>query len=307
MLNLYKLEIFDAVVQAGSFSAAAERLLMTQPAVSQHMQDLEGALGVQLLTRSRRGAELTAAGETLHTYARQIFALVAAAEEAVTDVRNLEGGQVAVGATPGAGIYLLPASVQEFRADYPRLTVALRTGTTPELLADLRRGQLDMGIVEGELDSFEMSGLNSLWLRNDEQLVVVGRKHPWWDHGTVRIEELAGQTMIVRQRNSQSRIWLEGELAQRDIRLRIGAEFDALESIKRAVALGTCLSVLPDYVVHDDVEMGVLRALPVTGSPLQRSLKLVWSQSAHWTPVVRAFLRVLQRRFPALAGATATA
>ena len=61
VLNLYKLEIFDAVVQAGSFSAAAERLLMTQPAVSQHMQDLEGALGVQLLTRSRRGAELTAA------------------------------------------------------------------------------------------------------------------------------------------------------------------------------------------------------------------------------------------------------
>lgn len=303
MLNLYKLEVFDAVVQAGSFSGAAERLLMTQPAVSQHIHDLEGALGTQLLTRTRRGAQLTSAGETLHAYARQIFALVTAAEEAVTDVRNLNSGQVSVGATPGAGSYLLPDTIQQFRSDYPRLTVALRTGTTPELLLDLRHGQLDLGIVEGEIDAADAAGLRVLWLRDDDQLVVVGRKHPWWERNEVNLHDLDGQTFIMRQRHSQTRIWLEGELARHEIRPRIGAEFDAMESIKRAVALGACLSVLPAYVVRDEVELGTLRALPVAGRPLQRSLKLVWSEAAHWTPVVKAFLRVLERRIPTVAGA----
>lgn len=83
MLNLYKLEIFATVVQTGSFSAAAERLLMTQPAVSQHIQDLEASLGARLFQRGRRGVTLTPAGETLHSYTQEILRLLAEAENAV--------------------------------------------------------------------------------------------------------------------------------------------------------------------------------------------------------------------------------
>jgi len=119
MINLNKLEIFTIVVRAGSFSAAAEQLLMSQPAVSQHVQDLEASLGTRLFERGRRGVTLTAAGATLHGYTRAIFDLVAAAENAVTDVEHLATGQITVGATPGISAYLLPEPIQEFHSRYP--------------------------------------------------------------------------------------------------------------------------------------------------------------------------------------------
>jgi DNA-binding transcriptional LysR family regulator len=86
MLSLYKLEIFNAVVQEGSFSRAAQRLYLTQPAVSQHIQSLESSLGTRLFKRGRRGVQLTPAGEMLHDYTRCIMRLLAEAESAITNV-----------------------------------------------------------------------------------------------------------------------------------------------------------------------------------------------------------------------------
>jgi len=299
MLNLHKLEVFAAVAQAGSFSGAAQRLLMTQPAVSQHVQDLEASLGTPLFVRGRRGVELTEAGLALLGYTTEIFTLLARAEEAVTSVKHLNAGQVRIGATPGAAVYLLPKWVQSFRSQYPNLSVALRTGITPEIAADLRAGLIDMGFIEGELEGAE-GDIASITVKVDEQYVVVGRKHPWWERSEVTVGEMGAQTFIMRQRNSQSRVWLETTLAAHNIHPAIGAEFDALESIKRAVALGSCLAVLPEYVVREEVEQGTLRALAVAGRPFVRTLKLVWPAGRPWTPVARAFVRTLQPRMPAV-------
>lgn len=304
MLNLYKLEIFDVVVQAGSFSGAAERLHLSQPAVSQHIGDLEAAVGARLFARGRRGVSLLPAGETLHRYTRQIFTLVAEAEAAVADLQGQTSGQVRVGATPGVGIYLLPDWMQLLRARHPQIVVALRTGTTAQIVDDLRRGVLNLGFVEGEMGAADSQALRSLPLREDEQMVVIGPRHAWWERpagAPVAMGELDGQTLIVRQRHSQSRIWLEQEMERHGVRPQIMAEFDALESIKRAVTLGGCLTILPTYVVASELQMGQLRALPLQGQPLRRTLKLVWNPDMHWTPAVRAWLRVLQDEFPALA------
>ena len=290
MLNLYKLEIFAAVVQAGSLSAAAERLLMTQPAVSQHIHDLEASLGTQLLRRGPRGVVLTDAGETLHRYTRDIFRLVVEAETAVTDVKNLAGGQVNLGATPGASVYLLPDWVQDFRSHFPRLVVGLQTGITSQIVADLRAGRIELGFIEGELEPVLDPWLGVLALQDYDQLVIVGRKHPWWDRSNVALDELRQQTFVMRQRNSQTRIWLDGALREHGIQPKIGAEFDAVESIKRAVMMGSCLTILPEYVVKSEVEIGLLHALPINGRPLQRTLKLIWNRDGYFTPVVRTFL-----------------
>lgn len=300
MLNLYKLEIFAAVAQAGTFSAAAERLLMTQPAVSQHVHDLEASLGARLLRRGSRGVTLTSEGETLYRHAREIFRLVAEAQNAVTDVRNLSAGQINLGATPGVGIYLLPEWIQEFRSLYANLTVGLQTGVTSQILADLRAGRVDLGFIEGELDSGGEAWLGVLNLSDYEQMVIIGPKHPWRQRTEVAIDELDSQTFIMRQRGSQTRIWLDGVLRNYNVTPKIGAEFDAVGSIKRAVMMGTCLTILPEYVVKSELELGMLTALPVEGKPLQRTLKLVWNQEIFFSPIVRAFLIHLSQRLTAL-------
>ncbi len=300
MLDLHKLRIFSVVVQEGSFSAAAEQLLMTQSAVSQHIKELELSLGQQLFQRGWRGVTLTPHGEILYRYTVEIFALVAKAENALTDVNHLRSGRVRIGVTPGIGVYLAPEWVQSFREQYPQLTVALQTGTTAQIVSDVLGQRLAMGFIEGELEDYQSPRLESLVLEEIEQQVVVGYKHPFWDRDVLQVEDLDQQSFIVRQTSSQSRIWLEDRLRHHEIDFMTGAEFDSLESMKRAVSIGVCLAVLPDYVVQPEVEQGLLRMIPLENKPFTRSLKLIWDSSSYFTPITWAFLAKLQQHYPAL-------
>lgn len=300
MLNLYKLEIFSIVVQTGSFSGAAERLLLTQPAVSQHIQDLEASLGTRLFDRGRRGVMLTPAGETLHDYTRSILRLLAEAEAAVTDVAQLAQGEVSVAATPGVSVYYLPDWIQSFRASYPNLTIHSQTSITPEIVAALREGKIDIGLVEGELHSGGAEGVGILELENVEQFVVVGPSHPWWGRETLVCADLNGQSFVMRPRNSQTRLWLESRFQAAGTSVKVAAEFDNVESIKRAVARGMGISVLPGYAIAGEVEGGILAGLRVTDKPMERTLKLLWNDEHPLSPVARAFVRHLAGYFPSL-------
>jgi len=300
MLDLYKLQIFSVVVREGSFSAAGNRLYMTQSAVSQHIKELETSLGRQLFQRGWRGVKLTTYGEILSRYTEEIFALVAQAEIALTDVEHLTSGRVSIGATPGIAIYLVPDWVQRFRARYPQLTVALQTGITSEIVGDILGQRLDIGFIEGELDDHLPARLSTMVLQEIEQQVVVGFKHRFWKRDMLRIDDLHQQSFIVRQTNSQSRKWFEEILRQYAIEPVIGAEFDNLESIKRAVSLGMCLAILPPYVVQTEVEQHLLHMIPIEGKPFTRSLKLIWDSQVRFSPVTRAFLVELSQRYSAL-------
>ena len=300
MLNLYKLEIFAQVVDEGSFSGAAARLLMSQSGVSQHVQDLERGLGVALFDRGPRGVRLTPAGAQLYDYAGRILALAAEAEAAVTDVAHLAAGRMTVGATPGVGVYVLAAWVQSFRVRYPNLTILLHTDITPRIVDGLLAQRLDLGIVEGEMSAEAAAQLHTVTLEQVDQLVVVGRKHPFWERDHVTLAELHGQTFVMRQRESQTRIWLDAQLAAHGVVPRIGAEFDNVESIKRAVMASTALTILPSYAVREENTVGLLRCLPITDYCLQRELKLVWDRRRQWSPVARALVQHLSERFPAL-------
>lgn len=302
MLNLYKLEIFAIVVQSGSFSAAADRLLLTQPAVSQHIQDLEASLGARLFDRGRRGVTLTPAGEKLHDYTRSILSLVAEAEAAVTDVTQLASGEMTALATPGISVYLLPDWVQAFRGHYPKLAVQVQTSTTPQIVAQLQSGKADIGLIEGELEEIDTTGIGVLALDEVEQLIVVGPAHPWWTRLSVVCADLNGQNFVMRQRTSQTRLWLDSRFQAAGTTIQVVAEFDNVESIKRAVSKNMGISILPGYAIVSEVETGSLRGLTVTDKPLCRTLKLVWNEEGFLSPVTRAFLRFLEHYFPALAG-----
>jgi DNA-binding transcriptional LysR family regulator len=167
-------------------------------------------------------------------------------------------------------------------------------------VADLRLGKLDLGLIEGELDEPLPKALGVQMLQVVEQWVAVGPKHPWWGRASVALAELGAQTLILRQRSSQTRISLDGVLQQHALYPRVGAEFDNVESIKRAVINGTSVTILPAYAAQQEVESGRLWLLHVAGMPLQRTLKLVWNRETHPSPVTAAFLRCLHRYLPEL-------
>lgn len=289
MFDLYKLQIFAQVAQAGSFSGAAERLLMSQPAVSQHMKELEAMLGVQLFRRGRRGVTLTAEGRTLLDYAQRIFALAAEAESAVLNVVNLAGGQINLGATPGVSAYLLPDWIRDFHERYPQVVITAQTATTPAIAAQLAARLLDLGFVEGDLEASDSARLEAEILCEVPQYVLVGPKHPFWTCASVNLRELDGQAFVMRQAGSQSRLWLDQVLEAHGARPRIAAELDNPEAIKRSVIGGATIGVLPAYAVRAELQSGLLRALP-TDVPLARALRAVWDKSAPLSPIARTFL-----------------
>jgi DNA-binding transcriptional LysR family regulator len=300
MLNLQKLEIFAGVVRHGSFTETAKHFYMTQSAVSQHIQDLEAALGTKLFKRGRRGVTLTSSGETLFNYTKQILYLLAEAESAVTDVSKLVEGQTIIGATPTISVYLVPQWMREFRMVYNQLTVSLKTGTTSEIIERVLDHQLDIGFIEGELHGSMPSTLNSRTLTQIDLYLVVGKQHPLGDQKTVPVAALNDHPFVMRSPDSHTRRWMDALLAAHGITPRISAEFDSPESIKQAVAMGTCITILPDYAVREEERETRLSLLKVEGIALTRTLKLVWDPRMPLPPVTRAFIQFLTERYPAL-------
>jgi DNA-binding transcriptional LysR family regulator len=298
MLSLYKLEIFNAVVQEGSFSGAAKRLLLTQPAVSQHVQSLESSLGTRLFERGRRGVQLTPAGETLYDYTRCILRLLAEAESAITNVEQLDSGQIRIGATPGAGMYLIPDWMRTFQSRFPQLSISLLTDVTAQIAAGILNHSLDLGFAEGELDDNER--LDRMVLQEVSQFIIVGQGHPWYAETAVPFAALNGQPFITRPRNSQTRVWLDQLFNRYSISPNIVAEFDNPEAIKQAVISGMGITLLPEYAIRREQKLGIIRALPVQNVVLQRALTLTWRRQESFAPVTRAFLTHLAGQFPQL-------
>lgn len=299
MLNLYKLQVFATVARTGSFTRAAEELLLTQSAVSQHIQGLEAQLGTQLFERSRRGVSLTPAGKTLLEYTQRILRLVAEAEEAVAAVSDSHQQTLRIGATPIAAGYLLPVWIRAFRSHHPQQRVSLQTATAEDIVADLRQERLDLGFVEGEWTP--TPELGHVPLRNTELHVVVGPEHPWWGRREISIQELDHQLFIAYSERSPARAW-EDELFRRfGVAPLVIAEFDDAEAIKRAVMEGMEATILPCCVVQHEIEAGRLHLLAIKEQPLQRPIELLYRKDRPLPRVAQEFIRSLTKQFPQLA------
>jgi DNA-binding transcriptional LysR family regulator len=149
MLNLHLVRIFVAVVEHGSFTRAAEALSISQSAASRAIQELERQLGLPLLERRARGVLPTDAGEQLAAHARAIFVHERLAEEALGELRGLQRGRLALGASSTIGIYMLPPLLGAYRRRYPGIELFLDIGNTQQIVAHLHEHRLDVAYVEG--------------------------------------------------------------------------------------------------------------------------------------------------------------
>jgi len=289
-MDTRKLEIFLAVTQSGSFSVAAERLYITQAAVSQHMAKLEAHLGTTLFVRGRRGVRLTASGEVLRGYAEQILNLLREAENAVLETGEAVRGQLRVGASVSVGAYLLPDWMGAFRARHPQGTLSLTTDITPSIQTALLDQRLDLAYVEGELTP--TPHLEKRLLHHVPQVAVVAADYaPLQGRNVVNWSDLADCAFIMRPPASHARQWLERLLHTQGLNPRIIAEFDSPESIKQAVMAGVGVAVLPDYAVRRELNYGLLSALPLAQG-LTRPLMLVWDKRRALSGTARAFLNL---------------
>jgi|DewCreStandDraft_1066081.scaffolds.fasta_scaffold00049_4 DNA-binding transcriptional LysR family regulator len=290
---LDELRTFHAVARRRSFTRAAEELALTQPAVSGHVRRLERRLGTRLFVVRHRQVFLTPEGEVLFAFAERVFNLLAEAERAVAEVAALERGQLRLGASTTIGIYVLPPVLGTFARRYPGLRITLDIGTTAEIAARVRRGELPLGLVEAEV---EPDGVLVEPFLTDRLVLIVPPDHPWARRGRIGIEELAGAALIQREPGSGTRALVERALHAHTLAPRVVMELGNTEAIKRAVMAGLGVAFVSQYTVAGELQAGQLAAVETPELALERTFHLIMPADGYRPRAVQAFLDLLAQQ-----------
>lgn len=250
--NLDHLQTFADVVRLGSFSAAAARLNLTQPAISLQVRQLEQKLGVRLIERVGRKATATAAGRELLAHAGTIDMAVNAALEDVAQHTRAVTGRIRIGIGATACIHFLPPVLAELRKRYPLLELMVNTGNAPEVLRDIEENRLDLGLVtlppakDGRVRNLSRA-LEITTLLNDD-FVAIFDKSAGKTNGppaTVTPAALQALPLIIPEPGGHTRSLIESWFAAAEQSWKPVMELDSVEAIKRLIAAGLGCSVLP--------------------------------------------------------------
>jgi DNA-binding transcriptional LysR family regulator len=295
-LNLHLLRLFTAVVEAGSFSRAAATLFISQPAVSKAVAELERQVGVPLLDRSRRKITLTAAGETLHRYAVQIFVTERSAEIELARLRGVAEGRLAIGASATIGVYRLPPLLAEFRRRHPGIELFLDIGTTNEIIVRLWQSPLDIAFAEGPVHDERLE--TSSWL-SDNLVVICAADHPLAGQGhtpdtRLSLDRVLEEPFIAREPGSATRLFIDEELQKRDIALRVTTEAGSTEAIKELVKRGLGIALVSEAAIQEAVADGSLAVLPIPDLTIPRRFSLLRVVGRPLSASAEAFLQLVR-------------
>lgn len=250
MLDTYQLQTFLAVAETGSFTAAARRLHLTQPAVSRQIRLLQEHLGVRLFRRAGRRMLLTHAGERLLETARQVTQLAQRAEEEMAFLRGEVVGRLRIGGSGSPAWHVLARLLPAFRAACPAVLVQLEPLPAGEIDLALRNGNLDLVVAE---EPAQERGLSSLLLQSMETVLIAPPEPRWEQRKRLPLRKIADVPLILPARGTPARSFLEGVFASREIALPVsgpGLEVADPGAALPLVAAGLGATLFPHPVLE---------------------------------------------------------
>jgi DNA-binding transcriptional LysR family regulator len=274
-----------------SFSRAAERLHMTQPAVSQHIRALEERLKVRLLERNNKTVTVTRAGEIVLHHAREIQSLYRKMEEMVDELLHHTGGPLSIGASYTFGEYVLPLTLAQLDSEYPDIRPAITIGNTADIADQVRNRVLDIGIVEGEEIG---AGLTVEKLAEDEMYIAIGAEHPLTTGGKITHKMLEEQTWLVREKGSGTRAAADKMFQALSLHPHRLMEMGSTQSIKETVEAGLGVTLQSRWALRKELGLGSLKLLSVEGLPAKRNFHILLRQGDLRTRSIEVFLQTLR-------------
>jgi DNA-binding transcriptional LysR family regulator len=294
--NLNQLRIFSEISKAGNITRAAERLKLSQPAVSKQLVELEQSVGMALFDRLPRGVRLTAAGEILRDHAARIFATEIAAEQELAELAGLSRGRLSVGASTTIGSYLVPRLFGEFHRAHPQIQLELEIANTAAIQDAVLDNRVDLGLTEGFVAS---DALDVEIVHRDEMVAIAAKGHPLLLRAPLPARALADTAFILREKGSGTRDVIEAALAEAGVAVEPTMSLGSTEAVKNAVAAGLGVAIVSRLAVELELGAGHLALLELSDLRIRRALHLVRLRSKRTFPAVDAFVRVLRRAFSA--------
>lgn len=293
-LTLRQLQIFAAIAQAGSTTAAAERLALSQSATSAALKELESLLDGRLFDRVGRGLVLNEHGRSMLPQALGVVEAAQGIEGQFGSAARNASPRLRLAASTTTGNYLLPRLIAAYRRKVPAAAFTLEIGNTEHVARAVADFEVDLGFIEGPTTDARLKVIP--WVR-DELVVVCSPRHPVArapkrGSGAPRIPiaRLREETWLLRERGSGTREVVEAALLPQLRRIRTDIELGSTEAIKAAAAEGLGLTCLSRHAVDDLLGLGRLVVLRTQLPPMRRTLYVIHHEHRYLTPALERFI-----------------
>ncbi len=291
-MHIETLKIFCDLVDLQSFSLAAERNFITQSAVSQQIRALEDKFKRRLLerVRGRREIKLTPSGEVFYRESQHVLAAYDHLNESLRGLVGKIGGTVKVATVYSVGLHEMPAKVLEFMSKFPAARIDLEYSRTTKVVRDVLNGSVELGIL-----AFPESrrGLTVVKMPADRLVLICPPDHKFAKRSQMKAAELNGMDFVLFERDTPTRKATDRILRDHGVDVKKVAEFDNIETIKRAVQVGFGLAILPLPSVEDEQRDGQLAVVRLAEKEWTRPVGVIFRTDRNLSIAAKKFVQIL--------------
>lgn len=287
-MTIRHLKIFVTVCRCGSITGAAEKLYMTQPAVSLAIKELESNYGVRLFDRMARHIQITGEGKRLLEYALHITELFDDMERAMKNPDA--GGELKIGSSLTIGACLLPGYADKLKRYDPSLKARVLIDNTESIIQGVLEGALDLGLVEGSVNE---EALTVIPFMEDTLVAICGNNDSLAGKATVTLDDFLVQPLLLRERGSGVRELVESMLAVDGRKVEPLWESASTTALLRGVEAGSGVSILPERLVDEAIRTGRVNKVSLEIQPLKRSFYCIYHRKKYISKSIQRFMQMI--------------
>ncbi len=288
-MTIRHLRIFIEVADTGKMSAAASKLYISQPTVSQAIKELEEYYGMLLFERLSKKLYITEKGKKLLSYARNVVKQFDDMEEMIFETGYVE--KIRIGATMTVGECLLSQILNSFKKANPEVEIYSYINNTKIIEEKLLKSELDVAIVEGRVKSQDLISIPEI---KDFLVLICSMSHPFAKRETVKLSELSQESFAMREEGSGTRELFERFMADKGISIKTTWEANSSQAIKSAVIENQSLAVISVRLLEEEIRRGQVYVIQNTGSEWDRYFSIVYHKNKMITEEIKSLIEIVE-------------
>jgi len=290
MLNFNQLRVFYYAAKNLNFTAAANELYITQPAITAQVKSFETFCNLKLFKKKGRKIFLTDEGQTLFNYAEKIFKYEKEVEDAIDDMKELKRGVLRLGTTKTYARYFMPFLISSYHKAHPHIRIHLDEGSSKDMIYSLVDFKNEIAIIAKAVDHSDVSLVP---FSKEEVALIISPDHYFNKKKAVSINELAAEPFIMKENGSGTRKLVEGLFQRENCIPNVLMETSNTEIIKQLVMRGEGISFLVKEAVEAEIQEGKLTSVPLKGPKIYLDVNIAYLKNQVLSPSARAFVDTL--------------